>query len=134
LKNIFNKIALIARRDADGAVIIAPKNFTTKNVKKGNIDSVLFSNPGYVSQGDPFRDPGRGGAMRTSKKDGHKEAGHDAAFKPAKSIAMKVGMPFAHMSDHNGGNKKNYKGPDGVIIGPINFLTNPPKKGLIGKG
>ena len=30
---------------------------------------------------------------------------------------------------------KNRKGPDGgVITEPRNFLTNPPKKGLVGKG
>jgi hypothetical protein len=30
--------------------------------------------------------------------------------------------------------KKNYKGPDGVITEPRNFLTNPPKVGVVGKG
>ena len=40
-----------ARRDAEGAVITDPRNFTTKNVKKGHIDSVLFSKPDYVSIG-----------------------------------------------------------------------------------
>jgi len=27
-----------ARRDAEGAVVTEPRNFTTKNVKKGHID------------------------------------------------------------------------------------------------
>jgi hypothetical protein len=71
--------------------------------------------------------------MRSSKKDGHKDAGHDVNFKPAKSVKGKIGAEFEHMSDHNVV-KKNYKGPDGVIIGPTNFLTNPPKQGLVGKG
>jgi hypothetical protein len=39
----------LARRDADGGVILDPRNFTTKNAKKGSVDSVLFSKPGYVS-------------------------------------------------------------------------------------
>ena len=41
----------LARRDHEGAVITDPRNFTTKNPKKGHIDSVLFSKPDYVSIG-----------------------------------------------------------------------------------
>ena len=44
------------RRDKEGAVITDPRNFTTKNPKKGHIDSVLFSKPDYVSIGDPFKE------------------------------------------------------------------------------
>ena len=44
-------IKFVARRDAEGAVITDPRNFTTKNPKKGHIDSVLFSKPDYVSIG-----------------------------------------------------------------------------------
>jgi hypothetical protein len=32
----------VAKRDQEGAVIIEPRNFTTKNVKKGHTDDVLF--------------------------------------------------------------------------------------------
>ena len=39
----------LARRDNTGAVITDPRNFTTKNPKKGHVDSVLFSKPSYVS-------------------------------------------------------------------------------------
>jgi hypothetical protein len=85
----------IARRGADGAVITDPPNFTTKNVKKGHIDSVLFSNPGYVSSGDPFKEASKV-PMRSTKKDGHKEAGHDLNFKPAKAVGKKVGADFEH--------------------------------------
>ena len=35
---------------------------------------------------------------------------------------------YQHMTDYNEV-KKNRKGPDGVMIDPRNFLTNPPKKG-----
>ena len=42
----------IARRDETGAVIIEPRNFTTKPGKKGNIDSVLFDKkPSYIAIG-----------------------------------------------------------------------------------
>jgi hypothetical protein len=112
-------------------VITDPRNFTTKNIKKGSVDSVLFSKPSYVCLGDPFKEAARV-PMRTAKKDGFKEAGHDFNFKPAKSVARKVGAAFDHLTDYKEV-KKNYKGPDGVIIGPINFLTNPPKHGIVGK-
>jgi hypothetical protein len=93
---------------------------------------VLFSKPIYVSTGDPFKEASRL-PMRTTKKDGHKDAGHDMNFRPAKAVKRTVGADFDHMTDYKEV-KKNYKGPDGVIIGPINFLTNPPKRGVVGKG
>ena len=71
--------------------------------------------------------------MRQSKPDGYKEAGHDRAFRPAKDIQRRVKSEFEHKPEYNVV-KKNYKGPDGVITEPRNFLTNPPKKGLVGKG
>lgn len=74
-----------ARRDAEGHVITAPRNFTTKNTKKGHIDSVLFSKPDYVSVGDPFKEASKV-PMRTSVKDGYKEGGHGYNFKPAKTV------------------------------------------------
>lgn len=70
--------------------------------------------------------------MRDNKKDGFKEAGHDLNFKPAKTVPEPVKSAFEHMTDYKEV-KINRKGPDGVIIEPRNFLTNPPKFGLIGK-
>lgn len=121
-----------ARRDAEGAVITAPRNFTTKNPKKGNIDSVLFSKPNYISIGDPYKPPGKV-PMRDSKRDGFREGGHEVNFKPAKTVQRKVKADFQHMTDHREVSKCR-KGPDGsVITEPRNFLTNPPKRGVIGK-
>ena len=72
--------------------------------------------------------------MRTSKKDGYKEGGHEVNFKPAKTIQRTVGADFPHLTDHKEVSKCR-KGPDGgVITEPRNFLTNPPKKGMVGKG
>ena len=123
----------LARRDAEGAVITDYRNFTTKNPKKGHNDDALFSKPDYVAVGDPYKNPGSL-KMRESKKDGHKDAGHDMAFKPAKSIPRPVKADFEHKTDHVE-KKKNYRDGDGaVIIENRNFLTNPPKKGLVGKG
>ena len=50
--NLWNYISSLARRDHDGAVIIAPRNFTTKPGKKGHIDAVFFDKkPSYVAIG-----------------------------------------------------------------------------------
>jgi hypothetical protein len=74
-----------ARRDAEGAVITDPRNFTTKNPKKGNIDSVLFSKPDYLAIGDPFKEAAKN-PKRDHKKDGYKDGGHEMNFKPAKTV------------------------------------------------
>ena len=45
----------------------------------------------------------------------------------------KVKAPFEHMNDRVE-LKKNYRDEEGnVILGPKNFLTNPPKEGKVGK-
>ncbi len=45
-------MSCIARRDETGAVIIEPRNFTTKPGKKGHIDAVLFDKkPSYIAIG-----------------------------------------------------------------------------------
>ena len=71
--------------------------------------------------------------MRSSVKDGFKQGGHELNFKPAKSVPRPVKADFQHMTDFVE-KKINRKGPDGVIIEPRNFLTNPPKVGEVGKG
>jgi len=74
-----------ARVDSEGAVITDPRNFTTKNVKKGKIDSVLFSPPIYISTGDPFKEAASV-PQRNFVKEGYKLGGHDRNFRPAKTI------------------------------------------------
>jgi hypothetical protein len=65
--------------------------------------------------------------MREGKKDGHKLAGHDAAFKPAKDLHRRPKADFDHATDLVE-KKKNYRDSEGaVIIEKPNFLTNPPK-------
>lgn len=69
-------------------MILGPRNFTTKKVKTGPFnDSVLLGKPTYVSVDDPFKKP-LDRVMRTSEHDGHKKAGHDVAFKPAKHVRL----------------------------------------------
>ena len=60
-----------ARKDHDGHVITDPRNFTTKNPKKGHVDSVLFSKPSYITTGDPFKEAAKV-PMRNTVKDGYK--------------------------------------------------------------
>ena len=51
------------------------------------------------------------------------------AFKPGGPVPKKHTGDFEHMQDFDD-KKKNFRGPDGVIIGPKNLYTNPPKKGM----
>lgn len=72
--------------------------------------------------------------MRAGKKDGFKDAGHEINFKPAKTVQRKVKADFDHLTDYKEVSKLRKDEEGHVIIGPINFLTNPPKKGIVGKG
>ena len=125
--------AKVAHKDQDGRVVTEPKNFTTKKVKKGHTDDVLFSKPSYISTGDPFKEA-QGVPKRNPIKETFKEAGHELNFKPAKTFQRKVKADFDHLTDYVPINK-NRKGPDGAVVTePRNFLTNPPKEGEVGKG
>ena len=122
-----------ADKDEDGKVKLGPRNFTTKPVKKGKIDSVYFSKPpSYICREDLYHNPVEH-QLRHEVKDGHIKAGQDVAFKPAKTVANKYHTAsYAHLTDRVEV-QKNYKDEDGhVKIGPINFRTNPPKKGRVG--
>ena len=56
------------------------------------------------------------------------------AFRPAKSVKHTTGAAFEHMTEYKEIDKCR-KGPDGgVITEARNFLTNPPKEGVVGKG
>jgi hypothetical protein len=72
--------------------------------------------------------------LRESKKNGHAAAGHDKPFSPAKDPHVRVNAAFEHKTDLNPV-KKNYKDDEGKVkIENPNFLTNPPRKGQVGKG
>ena len=108
-------------------MILGPRNFTTKQPKQGKTDSVLFSKPSYVSVEDPYK-PQLEKVMRTSDPEGHKKAGHDIVFKPAKVVRDKpYKASYEHMNDRVDV-KKNYRDADGAVIsGPKNFYTTPAK-------
>lgn len=122
-----------ARRDEDG-VITEPRNFFTKKVRTGKADDIYFQRPSYLATGDPFKAAALG-MTRTSKKDGHLEAGHDKVFSPAKVPLVRVPKaPFPYQP-LGPGPKKEYKDEEGtVIVGPKNILTNPIKVGKVGRG
>jgi len=94
----------------------------------------MLSRPDYVSIGDPYKPANK--ELRASKKDGHLQAGHDVAFKPAKIVKDQASFvsSYGHMNDRVEV-KKNYRDEDGeVILEPRNFTTKPLKKGEVGLG
>lgn len=124
------------RRDDEGAVITAPRNFYTTKTKKGHTDKELFSRPSYVSIGNPFKEAALG-ALRTIKKDAFTVGGHDRDFRPQINNKERMHkLPYDYMPLGNGKEeKKNYRDQDGaVIIQPRGMLTNPVKRGKVGKG
>ncbi len=72
---------------------------------------------------------------REEVHDGHKKAGHDVVFKPAKVVKDKPYVaPYEHMTERVEV-KKNYRDADGAVITqPKNFYTTPAKVGQVGKG
>jgi len=123
-----------ARKDEEGHVILGPRNFTTKKVKKGSLDAVMLAKPSYVTIENDYTKPIEIENLRPNVIDGHKKI-HDIAFKPAKHVREKYyTASFEHMNDRVDV-KKDFRDADGnVVISPKNYLTNPPKAGQTGKG
>jgi len=123
-----------ANRDEDGKVIIAPRNFTTKKIKQGSLDKVLFEKPSYVTVGDNYEKPIEIENLRPNVIDGYKKGGHDVKFKPAKhKIERYYTASYKHMNERVDV-KKEYRDADGVVItSPKNFYTTGPKGGETGK-
>jgi len=129
------------KTDEEGhvAVLVEPKNCTTKKVKQGKTDIIYFEKPDYVTIGDPYKKPvddnptGYRMNLRPNVHDGHKKL-HDIAFKPAKHVIERYyRASYEHMNDRVEV-KKDYKDADGnVITAPKNFVTMPPKIGLHGQ-
>jgi hypothetical protein len=122
-----------AKRDEEGHVILEPHNFICMKTKKGHLDSGLISKPTYITNGDPYKAQ-IAKVMRSIDPEGHKKAGHDVAFKPAKVVRDKIyKASYEHMNDRVDV-KKIIKDADGHVITELrNFYTNPAKKGVVGK-
>jgi hypothetical protein len=116
----------LAEKDEDGKVITAPRNFTTKNPRKGKIDSIYFDRPSYVSVEDLYKNSKDGKILREETKDGHKNL-HDLKWKYAKQFKIPVKSAYEHLND-TVFVKKVIRDEDGhVITEPKNFYTMPSK-------
>lgn len=96
------------------------KNFFTAKVKKGGLDEVLFSTPGYNCLGDPYMDRKglqlRGGSAATRKM-------HGKEFRPGGRVRSKFNSDFLNtpnMTPMISANRTH---------GPRGFFTNPGKAG-----
>lgn len=123
---------LKAKKDEDGKVITAPRNFYTTKMKKGAAEDVLFTKNGYLGGGPLIN--AAVNSMRTFVKDGHLKAGHEKDFKPAKMVREDLFKANYKYIEEGSTAKKAQKDENGqVITGPRNFYTSPPKKGQAGK-
>lgn len=130
--NKYKKV--IPKRDDDGKVATAPKNFYTGPMKMGKSEDVYFEKADYLCRGDPFRMAAIQ-SMRSTTKDGHLKAGHDRMFRPAKNPNEKIHKALFDYKEEGPHQKdpKDFRDPDGgVITAPTNFYTNPMKKGKVG--
>ena len=104
-------------------------------MKKGpSIDAVLFSKPGYVACGDPYKQTGNL-LSRKENRQRQVECGNEKPFKPQSRVRHPVKAAYEHMTDfvEIQKNFRSEENPRDVIIAPPNIRTNPIKKGQIGK-
>jgi hypothetical protein len=114
-----------SRKNADGLVETAPRNFLTNNSKRGKTPDVFFSHPEYkpekyTSQKHTFKsDKERADAMK--KK-------HDEIWKPSGTVKEEMSL-FEHQASEVFV-KINRRDKDGAVMtDPRNFYTSPAKKG-----
>lgn len=127
-------ITKTAAKDDDGRVVTGPKNFYTKNGKKGKDDSVYFSRQSYICTGDLYKARSTAG-LRTLEKDAYLKGGHDVNFKPAKNTRERLyKAKYEYIPLQENQKKKNYRDEEGAVkTGPRNFTTVPLKPGKVGK-
>ena len=88
----------------------------------------------YLSLDQPYA-PRLETVSRNADPEAFKKAGHDNAFKPAKTVPDKADYKasYEHLCDRVDV-KKVFRDEEGnVITGPKNFYTTPGKKGKAGK-
>lgn len=119
-----------ARKDAEGAVITAPKNISIRPLKRGKSADVYFSKPLFHTIGDPYDKR----KLVKSKEEGEAAAGGlagEGPFKPAGPFDPGF-APYPHENSEVF-KKKNFRDADGaVVLPPKNILTKPPKSGNAG--
>lgn len=90
--------------------------------------------PTYNAIGDPFKEAAKT-ILRKENRGREIEMGNEKPFRPARHVRQPVNSTYQHMQDFVEV-KKNFmseENPREVMIGPRNFLTNPPKAGTTGK-
>ena len=122
-----------ANRDPeDGKPITGPNNFGIIKPKTGHGEDAYFARSGFNAVGDPFKAAALESMRAPIDRELAVKAGHDKDFKPARRVKERLyTTSFAHI-DEKPLEKKDYRGDDGVITGPRNFLTNPMKEGVPG--
>ena len=116
-------------------MVIDPRNIITRPVKKGpGIDSVLFSTPGYNAVADPYKQTGNMLA-RKENRGRQIECGNEKPFRPQSQVKHAVKSSYHHMTDfvEIQKNFRNEENPREVDIPPRNILTNPMKRGAVGR-
>ena len=127
-----------ARRDEDGAVITEARNFYTSPGGAGQhaATSAYFMKTSFIAVGDTFKQA----AVQTLKsavdRDVWTKAGHDKNYRPARHVKERLyTTPYPHI-DEAPPKKRDYRNAEengAVIVGPRNFLTNPMKRGKVGR-
>jgi hypothetical protein len=99
------------------------KNFMTAKVKKGGLDQVLFSTPGYNSIGEPYQDPS---GMKLRGADARmRMTAHGKEFRPGGHVKSKYSSDFL-----NSPTDDRAKGNFNRTTGPRGFFTSPLKHGV----
>lgn len=115
------------KRDPDGKVTTAPRNFYTKQVKKGKTNDVYFSTPSFHTVGDRYIDP----HLILSRTKPAPTTEDVPPFKPGGPVEQHYSL-YPHASAEVVV-KQAKKDEDGrVIVGPRGFVVSPPRKGQAG--
>lgn len=125
----------VAAKDEDGRVRIQPPNITTKKLKRGKNDDVLFKKPSYVTTGGDLYKSNSAMLLRKFDASASKVAHEGGAFRPLVAIKEKLyKASYEHLSEHLA-TKKNFRDEDGrVKLAPPQINTTGLKIGKIGKG
>ena len=120
------------RDPEDGKPMTAPNNFGIIKPKTGHGEDAYFARSGFNAVGDPFKAAAQESLRAPINRELATKAGHDKDFKPARMVREKLYVSTYLHIDEKPHAKKDFRGEDGVIIGPRNFLTNPMKEGVPG--
>ena len=127
-----------ARRDKEsGDVITEPRNFYTTKGKSGKTaGNVYFMKSSFIAVGDTFKAAAVQSLKSTVDRDVWTKAGHDKNFRPARHVKERLYTASYPHGDEPPAKKQDYRNAEengAVMTGPRNFLTNPMKRGKVGR-